>query len=639
VALAIETFSSQAGASCFFKAVGHPQVAPAAQKLAAELRSAGPLAAYDPFGHLGELAELHDLRGCALREVYVQRLEELGGERLGLPVRPVSGLAGSRAEALLVAAFDAEPLLAQIRPLLPEGLRVFTLDALRLPAALVTRPERYLDPLNFATNYAFFRDEGGRHTRLVTANYWFERGGRGVALALWLLDAEGRTLAAWREALPDAPAGIALDSRELRRRFGLGPFTGSLFLHAVGAAGHDVVKYALDTWADDPRELSATHDANAWPADLYAGLPAPREGERALLWVQNSHPAPIPAGAIGLRRMGGDEEPWAAFPEEIPPFGTRALDVGELVPGLRWPAQLEVRAGRHFVRPRYELVRRGGRRLIAHANVERQDLAPDSRLGELGPVLGKGYLLAAPVLPPERWRTLALPTPMATCQRELPLELRVYDASGAERLRERLGRLPRGHAGAIDVGELLARAGAELAEGYGHLELGYDLAEGGEADGWLHALFRYEDRASGHAAETSFGAHVFNLPVTYRGEPQSYSGRPPGLSTRLFLRLGHGGRDTLCHLLYPVSGSWRERSSTRLLLRAADGAELAERALEVPRSGSHLFLASQLFGPEALARAGEGGYVLVRDASCRLFGYQGLLGPGGAFSLDHMFGF
>ena len=29
----------------------------------------------------------------------------------------------------------------------------------------------------------------------------------------------------------------------------------------------------------------------------------------------------------------------------------------------------------------------------------------------------------------------------------------------------------------------------------GHAELVYDFRDGGEADGWLHALFRYEDRA------------------------------------------------------------------------------------------------------------------------------------------------
>jgi hypothetical protein len=38
-------------------------------------------------------------------------------------------------------------------------------------------------------------------------------------------------------------------------------------------------------------------------------------------------------------------------------------------------------------------------------------------------------------------------------------------------------------------------------------------------------------------------------------------------------------------------------------------------------------------------RAGINPYIIVRDATCRLFGYHGLLGEGGAFSLDHMFGF
>ena len=40
----------------------------------------------------------------------------------------------------------------------------------RLPQRMLTNPQRYLDPLNFATNFAFFRDAGGRHTRIVTAN-------------------------------------------------------------------------------------------------------------------------------------------------------------------------------------------------------------------------------------------------------------------------------------------------------------------------------------------------------------------------------------------------------------------------------------------------------------------------------------
>ena len=38
-------------------------------------------------------------------------------------------------------------------------------------------------------------------------------------------------------------------------------------------------------------------------------------------------------------------------------------------------------------------------------------------------------------------------------------------------------------------------------------------------------------------------------------------------------------------------------------------------------------------------RAAGGGYVLIRDTTCRLFGYHVFLGVGGGFALDHMFGF
>ena len=86
----------------------------------------------------------------------------------------------------------------------------------------------------------------------------------------------------WRpgsRTLPAGPGGFSIDSREVRARFGLDAFTGQLFIHAVGVAGHDVVKYALDTYAsDNGASLSCTHDANAWPSDRFAGLPAPRAG-------------------------------------------------------------------------------------------------------------------------------------------------------------------------------------------------------------------------------------------------------------------------------------------------------------------------------------------------------------------------
>src|SRR5262249_25165339 len=152
-------------------------------------------------------------------------------------------------------------------------------------------------------------------------------------------------LAEWTEPLGSGTCVISIDSREVRRRFGLGDFAGQLFIHAIGAAGHDVIKYALDTFGDEggvsDGALSCTHDANAWSADRYAGLPAPADGERVVLWIQNSHPTPIPAGAIAMAPMG--ENSLASLEEAIAPFASRAIDVAALLPDLAWPRQIEVR--------------------------------------------------------------------------------------------------------------------------------------------------------------------------------------------------------------------------------------------------------------------------------------------------------
>src|SRR3546814_20608526 len=120
----------------------------------------------------------------------------------------------------------------------------------------------------------------------------------------------------------------------------------------------------------------------------------------------------------------------------------------------------------------------------------------------------------------------------------------------------RFGKLDRSDSVALEIDALLRDAGASLPSGYGHVELVYDFDQGGDGDGWLHGIFRYQDRRSGHAAETSFGSHIFNTVLTYRNEPQSYAGRPPGLTTRLFLRLDHPGTDTMCPLIYPASTPW-----------------------------------------------------------------------------------
>ena len=481
MALNIDTFSNRKGGFPFFKAAGHPAAAPMAQAMMARLAAARAVAIYDPSGFAPALAELFPLAALPIEEVLVQDLSALGQPVLGKTTQPVTDLASSTATHLLVVAFDAEKVVRDISRLVPDGMEIVTLDELRLPKDRLTNTRRYLDPLNFATNFAFFRDvpdgRGGRlHTRVATANYWHRYGGANVTLWLTLIDETGHTRAEWDLALPDAPGGVTIDSADVCARFGIEDFTGQLFIHAIGATGHDIVKYALDTYGDDPRDLSCTHDANAWPADFYAGLPAPAPGERVLLWIQNSHPCPIPAGVVGLNLMGDDKTAW--LDREIAPFGTYALDATDLLPDARWPAQIEVHAGKHFVRPRYEIESLSNdavdRRRTAHVNVERTDLAPDPRIAEIGNLMGKGFILPAPILPRDDFRSIALPTPMATTQETLPLRALVFDAAGQEVGRHEFGELTRSDSAVLDIDDVLDGADV-LRTDAGHIELIYDF--------------------------------------------------------------------------------------------------------------------------------------------------------------------
>jgi len=633
--LRIDTFDNVRGGNTLYKALAHPLAAAHGRALIARLQRYGKVAIVDPQGAAEGFAELFDISALDIAGVYVQDVARIGKKTLSRTAEGIPALAQSGARAVLVAAFDADRLIAQLGPFLPASCDLFSLDEMRIPAERLTNKQTYLDPLNFVTNFVLFRDIDGLHTMLETVNYWAGYGSPGITLWHTLFGGDGEIVGEWSYTPPPGPGILGqLHSGWARERFNLGEFAGQLFVHVSGAAGHDIVKYALDIYSasDDDLTLSCTHDANAWPSDRYAGLPAPAPGERVILWLQNSHAAPIPAGSIGLSVMGDDNI--ATLDEPIAGFATRALDVAELLPDIAWPAQLELHAGKHMVRPRYEIIE-GKRRRIAHVNVERGDLKPNPELPQLAEMLGKGYLLPAPILPRGEWQSLLLPTPMATAQAELPISAIAYDPEGREIARHRFGRLPRGHCAALDLDEM----SSSLDDGYGHVELVYDFAEGGDGDGWLHALFRYRHRESGHAAETSFGAHVFNTILTYRDEPQSYSGRPPGLSTRLFLRLGQAGYDTLCHLIYPASLPWRTKSATDIILHDAFGREIARKTLHIACSGSHLWRYHGMFDAAAREAAGTGAYAVIRDTTCRLFGYHGLIGRGGAFSLDHMFGY
>jgi len=408
--LDIQTFDARRGGNVLYKALAHPLAAEALTGLAAQLAAAGTLAVFDPDGVAGALYSL-----CpwlpAPAEFYVQDVGRLDERLGGAAAQPLVEVARTGAASLLIASFDARRVVERMQGLLPASVRVVSLDAARLPAAMLTQARNYLDRLNFATNHVFFREQGGFSTRLVSANYWAGYGAKSVRLWLRLFGENGATLATWEESLPEGAGGFCIDSREVRARFGLGEFVGQLFLHAIGVAGHDVVKYALDTYGE--ASLSVTHDANAWPSDRYAGLPAPRADEQVLVWVQNSHAAPIPAGAIALDRMG--REAPVAWDAEIGPYASVAVDVSRLLPGVGWPAQIEMRTGRHVVRPRYE-VTQGGRTRIAHVNVERADLQPDPGIKSLHNLLGRGYLLPFPVLPPDEYKTIFQPNPMAESQ-------------------------------------------------------------------------------------------------------------------------------------------------------------------------------------------------------------------------------
>lgn len=631
--LQIETFRNGVGGSSLYKALTHPLAADAAKTLLAELAAAGPVAIYDPDGIVSAFDTFYPLGSTDIAGIYVQNVEHLGKSIGDLAVRPVTELPSAKCRALFIASFDSPRAIKQIGHLIPEGVAQFSLDSMKLPDDMLSDPARYLSTLNFATNFVFFRDADGHHTRFVSANYWTRYGGRNIRLWCRLFGGDGRTMATWTEPCPDPEGSLVIDSADVRARFKLPEFTGQLFVHVLGAAGHDVVKYALDTYGDGPGILSQTHDANSWPSDLYAGLPAPAEDEDVVLWVQNSHPSPIPPNEIGLGLMGHNAVKY--LQEEIAPFATRRLRVAELLPEARWPQQIEIYAGKHFVRPRYEITSANGRMRISHPNVERSDLKTDPSIARLSEWFGKGFILPAPVLPTGRYRSVALPTPMSTAQTHLPVKVLLYDPSGRSIAEKTFGNLARRDSEAVD---LTALAGRNLNNG-GHAELVYDFDAGTEADGWLHALFRYTDTKSGHIAETSFGAHIFNSPLVWRSEPQSYSGPAPGLSTRLFLRLAPQPQETVCHLIYPVSASWHAHSDTHLILMSGQGREVARRAVHIPASGSLLWRAGEMFDARALAAAGRHPYVIVRDETCRLFGYQGAFAPDGSFGFDHMFGF
>jgi hypothetical protein len=76
--LKIETFNNVKGGNSFYKAVTHPAVAPAAEKLLRRLNGAGRVAIYDPLGFVAGFAEFYDLSRLALAGIFVQDVAAIG---------------------------------------------------------------------------------------------------------------------------------------------------------------------------------------------------------------------------------------------------------------------------------------------------------------------------------------------------------------------------------------------------------------------------------------------------------------------------------------------------------------------------------------------------------------------------------
>ena len=182
-------------------------------------------------------------------------------------------------------------------------------------------------PLNFATNFAFFREADGLSTRLVTANYWVGLWRAGdVRCGCLSSTSTARALAEWREELRPGMGAIVIDSREVRARFGLPEFTGQLFLHVDRRRrprrGEIRARHLAATTTEPDALVRRTTPMPGRPISM-PGCRRPAPGETVTLWVQNSQPCAIPAGAIGLN-LHGRRSRSARSTRAIAPFATCA---------------------------------------------------------------------------------------------------------------------------------------------------------------------------------------------------------------------------------------------------------------------------------------------------------------------------
>jgi hypothetical protein len=159
--LSLETFSNARGGNCFFKAIAHPLAAEKATALLDTLRQNGEVAIYDPLNRAAAFNEVYDLASLPLAGYFIQDVERQDCALAGCRASPVTEIGNVRARQLLITAFDADKFRNDIRHLVPHGMAIASLDGLRLPEFMQTERRNYLSLVNFATNFAFFR-EGSR---------------------------------------------------------------------------------------------------------------------------------------------------------------------------------------------------------------------------------------------------------------------------------------------------------------------------------------------------------------------------------------------------------------------------------------------------------------------------------------------
>ena len=243
------------------------------------------------------------------------------------------------------------------------------------------------------------------------------------------------------------------------------------------------------------------------------------------------------------------------------------------------------------------------------------------------------------MLPRATWRSIALPTPMATAQATLPVALAVYDR---ERKRDGAAPLrPSAIASNRSRSTSMPCSTARNCPAITAIWNWFTISRGRRRR-WLAARAvplrgprerpRRRDQLRRacvqHGADLQGRAAILCRPAARPFDPACSCASGPRPC------------DTLCHLIYPASTPWHGESATDLESARRQGRGGGAQA----NRDSLLGLASLPLSRDASIRrlgsaAGGGAYIIIRDLTCRLFGYHGLLRRDGGFSLDHMFGF